>query len=199
MLSKLGNLLFHHCYICRGEFWASRPSLLRTMVMKRFRLVLLTSILLLVSLCAQAKGGFGFIGGINCCGAKYESGQTSNDYALYHLGLTYNRKMSWGFAIQPSLLYTAKGAKDLGRFDCIELPVSLQWGLDLLLIRPYIELVPFVGCCLNPGYGFEGGAGVGLGMDFLHFQLSARYSWNATLAGWDMKPRTVSVSLAFMF
>ena len=122
----------------------------------------------------------------------------------YHAGLTYRFDLPAGFAIQPSVLYHVKGAdfkadaKEL-RFDVgyIEVPVSIQWGPDLLLFRPFLDVTPFVGIGVNNAVAYkdakdgvgkandwedfsrwEYGIGLGVGLDIWRFQLIGRYNWN---------------------
>lgn len=73
----------------------------------------------------------------------------------YHVGLTAEIPVAFGFAVQPSLLFQTKGTKlsDVGpekfRLDTraayLEIPVQIQWGPDLMAFRPYVFAEPFVG------------------------------------------------------
>jgi hypothetical protein len=84
----------------------------------------------------------------------------------------------------------------------LELPVSFQWGPDLLLFRPFVDVSPYIGYALvydasfqvlgnvgaqlimnnKGGWGninrFEYGVGVGGGIEVWKFQLVCRYNWN---------------------
>jgi hypothetical protein len=69
----------------------------------------------------------------------------------------------------------------------LELPVAVQWGIDLLLFRPYLEVAPFVGCAVaknDPNIKwtdinrFSYGVGLGGGLEVWKLQVSARYNWN---------------------
>ncbi len=124
----------------------------------------------------------------------------------YHAGATVQVKLPLGFSIQPSLIYNVKGSK-VGLSDVpdsppadftvgyLELPVSVQWGPDLLLFRPFLDVTPFVGYGLNnklssgdvvtrnswSGNGvsrWEYGLGVGIGLEIWKFQVIGRYNWN---------------------
>ena len=115
--------------------------------------------------------------------------------------------MPLGFALQPSLLYQMKNSAIEGvfageekfdyRMGYLELPVSLQWGPDLLLFRPYLDVTPFVGYGLhnrlsgsflgedrsfrNKWEGIsrlEYGLGLGAGVEIWKIQVTARYNWN---------------------
>ncbi len=99
-----------------------------------------------------------------------------------------------GMTIQPELNYISKGAqvKYSGQYtnvrvDYIELPVNFQVGLDLILMRPYLMVYPYIGCALyhtpkEIGWDhfqrLEYGVGVGGGVDIWRFQLQIKYSWN---------------------
>ena len=73
----------------------------------------------------------------------------------YHFGVTAEIPVAFGFAVQPSVLYQAKGTKlsdaniDNFKLDAkvsyIEIPVQIQWGPDLMAFRPYVFAEPFVG------------------------------------------------------
>ena len=73
----------------------------------------------------------------------------------------------------------------------LEFMASIQWGLDLILLRPFVDVSPFVGYALNGDLGamsdlwkgdgvnkLDYGLALGAGLDFWKFQLVARYSWN---------------------
>ncbi len=129
----------------------------------------------------------------------------NQDLKNFHAGITYKCPLILGFAIQPSLIYNVKGAvkeiADFGSIDYktgyLELPIQVQWGPDLTLVRPYAFVEPFIGYALhtngtvkanagnipqkadNAGSRFEYGAGLGIGIEIIkHIQVSARYYWN---------------------
>ena len=70
----------------------------------------------------------------------------------------------------------------------LELMASVQWGIDLILFRPYLEVSPFVGYGLNRWSGdrsvwnamdkLDYGVGLGGGLQVWRFQLAARYNWS---------------------
>ena len=151
----------------------------------------------------------------------------------FHVGATYRLKLPLGFSIQPSLIYQVKGAKTEvaqnfidSKFGYVELPVSVQWGPDLLLFRPFLDVTPFVGYGVynkiagtttvwNDWTGldrWEYGLGAGIGLDVWKFQLIARYNWNlgaltkdstlsdiADMFSGKTNFGGVTLSLAFMF
>lgn len=150
--------------------------------------------------------GFGITGGASFVSLK----EVSHSHTTgYHAGFTYKVDLPFGFAIQPSLLYHMKGsvvedayengsALDL-KTGYLELPVSFQWGPDLILFRPFLDVTPFVGYGLNntmSGYSSESntvyevknqwnvlnrleyGLGLGVGIDIWKLQVIGRYNWN---------------------
>lgn len=151
-----------------------------------------------MSLCFADKmsaGNFGVLGGANfyTMNVKEINAQTMTQW---HAGLTYKLNLPLGFHLQPALLYNVKGANtdlELTKVDLsvgyLELMASVQWGIDLILFRPFLDVSPFVGYGLN-GWGdlkdiwkeganrFEYGVGLGGGLDIWRFQITARYNWN---------------------
>ena len=150
----------------------------------------------LMSLCFGenvSAGNFGVVGGANfhTYNPKTIGTQTLTQW---HAGLVYKVSLPLGFQIQPTLLYNVKAATtDQAPVDLsvgyLELMPSVQWGVDLILFRPFIEVSPFVGYATN-GWGdlkniwennegrFEYGLGIGGGLQIWRFQLNARYNWN---------------------
>ena len=122
----------------------------------------------------------------------------------YHAGLTYQFNLPFKFTIQPSLVYHMKSSvvedviENATPIDIktgyLELPVSLQWGPDLILFRPFVDVTPFIGYGLNKqvtggevtkssdkwdGWNrFEYGLGLGIGLDVWRLQIIGRYNWN---------------------
>ena len=127
----------------------------------------------------------------------------------YHAGITYKFDLPFGFAIQPSVLYHMKGSVVEDAYEngtsldlktgYVEVPLSFQWGPDLILFRPFLDVTPFVGYGLNnsiSGYSqvlqaiktsdnqwegmnrIEYGMGLGIGIDVWKLQVIGRYNWN---------------------
>ncbi len=164
--------------------------------MRKFVLLVFASALLLGSVAASAQSRFGVIGGM----AFMRSSEMSRaPYTLWQAGVTYKLGLPVGFSLQPSLLYQTKGAKTTDFKDIqtgyIELPVSVQWGPDLLVCRPFLDVTPFIGYAVSNKMWdngtrvrpedkwkamnrFEYGVGVGLGLEVWRFQLIGRYMWN---------------------
>lgn len=148
---------------------------------------------------ALAQHSFGVIGGFTFSTTNVKE-INRGTATMFHVGGTYRLKLPHGFSVQPSLLYQVKGAKTEvalvnsdSRFGYVELPVSFQWGPDLLLFRPFVDVTPFVGYGVYNKFMSSGvtvknnwdglkrweyGLGAGLGLEIWKFQLIARYNWN---------------------
>ena len=156
---------------------------------------------------SQAHAQFGIIGGITS--SKTDMSAAVDDVsniALYHAGITSKANLGLGFAIQPSLIYQVKGAaiKDINKTTTsedfqlksgyVEVPVSIQWGPDLLAFRPYVFAEPFVGYQITSSdkgnadisswadqakNKLEYGFGLGGGLEIAsHLQISAQWFKN---------------------
>ena len=153
---------------------------------------------------SQAHAQLGVIAGLTSSKVDMNS-TTSEDLkniALYHAGLTYKADLGAGFAVQPSILYQVKGANlsnvkettnEQLKTGYVEIPLSIQWGPDLLAFRPYVFAEPFIGYQIanfNKGATFsdvgsdvmnklEYGFGLGGGLEIAsHIQLSVQWFKN---------------------
>ena len=175
--------------------------------MKRI-IALLAIVTASLSLATRAHAQFGVIAGLTSSKASVSSSVDVDNISLYHAGLVYKFDLGAGFAIQPGVLYQVKGA-NLGSLDTassddfklktgyVEVPVSLQWGPDLLAFRPYAFAEPFIGYQIsttdsgNASFSdwtkqaknkFEYGFGLGGGLEIAsHIQLSVQ--WFKNLGG----------------
>ena len=154
-------------------------------------------------LASQAHAQFGVVAGLTSSKVNFkEAANDVKNIALYHAGLTYKFDLGAGFAIQPSLIYQVKGAnlsnvkettKDQLKTGFVELPLSLQWGPDLMAFRPYVFAEPFIGYQIknfSEGATFsnvgsdvmnrmEYGFGLGGGLEIAsHVQLSVQWFKN---------------------
>lgn len=204
------------------------------------KILLLVAAFMLLSL--QGFAQFGVKAGLNF-NSLGELDKTSSFTAGmekktgFHAGVLYRFKMPViGIAVQPELLYSqVKGkmqlmtshpgvlASDMGDGEVsvsyLQLPVALQMGLDLVLLRPYIQVVPYVGCTIANDVKiknlkmdtdkFNYGIGVGAGIDIWRLQVSGRYNWDLGKAadykweGFDTfkggKSKGFQLSLALFF
>ena len=171
----------------------------------------LAAAMMLFSVQAYAGGKFGVTGGMNVNSAKIKDVKMDAQ-AGWNLGLAYNLDLPLGFSLQPSLVYSQKGVligtdavnvkQSVGS---INLPVSVQWGPDLLVARPFLDVTPYVGYSLvnkvetevlgisagdKGKNAFEYGLGVGAGIDVWKLQVVVRYNWNFGVLG-SLKDFTV--------
>ena len=181
--------------------------------MKRI-LMIITAALLAFSVQTSAQGKFGITAGMNFNAAKIKDVKMDAK-AGWSAGVTYKLDLPLGFSFQPSLVYMQKNAvivsdQQVGFWDDIVagritqkvgslvLPVSVQWGPDLLVARPFVDVTPYVGYSLankleGKGSGFEGeikgkqafdyGLGLGAGLDIWKLQVIVRYNWNFGVLG----------------
>lgn len=159
---------------------------------------------------ASAQGKFGITAGMNFNTSKFNDLDVKAK-AGWSAGVTYGVDLPLGFSIQPSLMYQQRGANLADgvsqTMGFIELPVSVQWGPDLLIFRPFLDVTPYVGYALSNQFvadipladyednswdgkqRFEYGLGVGAGVDIWKFRVIARYNWNFgslyDVEGWD--------------
>lgn len=177
--------------------------------MKRILSVLALFSALSVNMLAGDDDGarFGVMAGFTSSSSNAKNVSVSS-IGQYHVGLTAKFPIAFGFALQPSVLYQAKGTKlsdaNIHNFRLnakvgyVEVPVQLQWGPDLVAFKPYIFAEPFVGYGLhskvketeteettkNTSFSKSGlarweyGLGLGGGIEVWRFQITAKYYWN---------------------
>lgn len=174
--------------------------------MKRILTVLL-SLLVVCSVHSYAQVRFGVTGGMNFSTSKFKELDVKAKTG-WNAGLTCLVDLPLGLSLQPSLVYTQKNANVTEtiaqNMGFVELPVSLQWGPDLLLFRPFVDFTPYIGYAVtNKTYGdikfsssswkdkerFEYGVGIGGGINVWKLQFIARYNWNFgslyNVEGWN--------------
>ena len=196
--------------------------------------------LLLTSAAVSAKGGFGVTAGFNTNAAKLNDVSLDSRYGG-NAGLTYLANLPLGFSVQPSLLYTQKRAAvaltGIGVLDqltsgnvyqsvgSVTVPVSVQWGPDLIVARPFLDVTPYVGYALTNKLkavaadqegvtkgekGLDYGIGLGAGINVWKLQAVVRYNWNfgtmgnlENFVGMETLKNTVyggiSVNVAYFF
>ena len=188
------------------------------------RLLFVAVIALMAFSVSAAAQGFGVTAGMNFNSAKIQDVKMDSK-AGWNVGVTYALNLPLGFSLQPSLVYTQRAASiemDLTpdylsssdylssyRDDLkanvtqmvgsINLPVSVQWGPDLIVARPFIDVTPYVGYSLvnkvKSSIGsatadgsatlekagknaFDYGVGIGAGVNVWKLQAIVRYNWN---------------------
>ncbi|MBR6246171.1 MAG: PorT family protein [Bacteroidales bacterium] len=193
--------------------------------------ILLTAILALASAAAVSaqhigETRFGVLGGFTSTNAQGNpisdvKGFDASKVALYHVGVTAQIPMALGISLQPSLSWQMKGAtldsytttgdvKEItstlnAKVGYLELAAQVQYGLDLLLFKPYLLAEPFVGYAMSVNETVsqfnkvtnakevqqqvkafansalprvEYGLGIGAGIEFWQMQLAFKYFWN---------------------
>ena len=170
--------------------------------MKRILLLVTAFMLLSVQGFSQfgIKGGLNFnsLEDINLKGVKdFDIGNSTG----FNAGILYKIKIPLvGLAVQPELIYSQTnssinteiaGLSNLNgdlKIGTLMLPVGLQWGIDLMLFRPFIQAVPYIGYTVNTQNKitnlnwnvdkFKYGIGLGAGLDIWKLQISGRYNWD---------------------
>ena len=172
--------------------------------MKRILMIVL-AVFLLAGISASAQAKWGVTAGLNFNTSKFSEVDVKARTG-WSVGGTCLVDLPLGFSVQPSLLYHQKGANITNELSqsmgFLELPVSVQWGPDLLIFRPFLDVTPYVGYALYnkqsdllPDKGwrdkerFEYGLGLGAGLNVWKLQFIARYNWNFgslyNVSGWE--------------
>ena len=178
--------------------------------MKRILTVVLAA-LMLTGISASAQAKWGVTAGLNFNTSKFSEVDVKAKTG-WSVGGTCLLDLPLGFSVQPSLIYHQKGANLTNEISqtmgYLELPVSVQWGPDLLIFRPFVDVTPFIGYAIsNEAYGdfsfsgikdfsswegkerFEYGLGIGGGINVWKLQVIARYNWNFgslyNVEGWN--------------
>lgn len=170
------------------------------------RIFAITAVVLATLLCASEISAQKY--GITA-GATFTSMQNIEKSAKtgFNVGATAQLRLPLGFSVQPSLIYNQKAAEVGGdlvstsmNVGYLELPVSVQWGPDLLLFRPFLDITPFVGYAVSSTVRTEAlnavevvakndwdafsmnrfsyGLGLGGGLEVWRLQVTCRYNWN---------------------
>lgn len=121
----------------------------------------------------------------------------------FQAGLAYNVDISPSFVIQPEVLYVQQKGKikdgeghlsdETFKLHYIQVPVNFQLGINLVLIRPFFQVSPYLQYALGSDFSgsykmedirrLNGGIGVGGGVDLWKFQLNIRYYWGFNKIG----------------
>jgi len=170
--------------------------------MKRTLILL---VILVMAGSAEAKIRVGLKGGMNFASLTGSPRYNFSNRTGWHVGAMMNISFPFGLTLQPELLYNSKGSnwnskgtieeyfevpldpqllskKRSFSVGYIELPIDLQWGIKLPLLRPYLSLTPYVGYAVNSGgvlrrhiNEWDGGVGIGAGVDIWKLQVSVKY------------------------
>lgn len=198
--------------------------------MKKIILLAVALVILSVQGFSQAgiKAGLNFNSSEDFSLKNFDKSNLDNKTG-FHLGLLYKFKIPLtGLSIQPELMYshnktkfnnTATSTAGEFKLNTFKLAASVQWGIDLMLLRPYIQVVPFLGYTLDNKTTIKElewdveklryGIGLGAGLDVWKLQVSCRYNWDlGKAAEFEMpglgsfkgnKYKNFEVSLAYFF
>ena len=184
--------------------------------MKRY-IIVVAAVLMAFATTAGAQVKFGVTAGMNFNSA------TINDVKMdakagWNVGATLQFNLPLGFSLQPSVVYMHKAAgfetpkipnlssgflEDLKAemvqtVGSVVVPVSVQWGPDLIVARPFLDVTPYVGYSLTNkvksdfagveetvkgGNGLDYGLGLGAGINVWKLQAIVRYNWNFGVLG----------------
>ena len=188
--------------------------------MKKYFIALVVALMAFaVSASAQVK--FGVTAGMNFNSAKVADVKMDAK-AGWNVGATLQFNLPLGFSLQPSVVYMHKAAgfetpslssdflenlkaEMVQTVGSVVVPVSVQWGPDLLVFRPFLDVTPYIGYALSNEVTtsladfkfsswqgkerFEYGLGIGAGINVWKLQVIARYNWNFgslyNVEGWD--------------
>lgn len=199
----------------------------------KFALAALVLALALVAAPKKAAAQFGIKAGLYTSQfSDLENFKLKNNVG-FQAGVLYKLHVLPSFVIQPELLYVAKEAKLNGKegevtvgdgryaMKYMQVPVSLQYGPNLIVARPFLQVVPYINYALGKSSNvgswddinrFGYGIGLGAGVDVWKFQFNARYNWDFSKVGdgekgikvageeWKAsKGRGIEFSVAFTF
>ncbi len=197
-------------------------------------LLVVAIVLFLVSLIPQrAEAQFGIKAGIYTTNLSEMDNFKVKNNVGFQAGLAYKIKVIPNIVLQPELLYVQKNAtcQEKGNasnseklnLHYLQVPVALQFGLNMVWIRPYFQVVPYLAYNLGDNISnksfkvddinkLNGGIGVGGGVDLWNMQLSIRYNWDFNKMGEEnasdaplykqykvSKGRALEISLALFF
>ncbi|MDR1055515.1 MAG: PorT family protein [Prevotellaceae bacterium] len=117
-----------------------------------------------------------------------------------------------GLAVHPELLYTTSGS-DSDKFGYFQIPVNLQWGIDLKVVRPFVQGGPYWGYAVKKSSKRDNwddinrsnwGIGLGAGIEILnHLQVAFKYDWGLTdlsdNSSVSFKNRVFNLSIGYLF
>lgn len=121
------------------------------------RLLLIISVLCL-GVVSYAQDGLGLLGGLTSSQDRLQEFDFDN-ITQFRAGVAYKHPIALGFAVQPEFTYSVKAtavsmdALQVSNFELkmgyLEASMQLQWGPDLIILRPYVLAEPFVGYAVN--------------------------------------------------
>ncbi|MDR1197455.1 MAG: porin family protein [Prevotellaceae bacterium] len=166
--------------------------------MKKFIFLLL---ILAVSLEAKAQFKLGIKGGWDFenfdIGGSMGSQLKKDKSTSWNLGAVAQMHLAGNLYLQPEVLYSTQNntisgysvnnqqnLKKKHKVSYFQVPVSLLYKFDLLVVNPYVSCGAYFGYAIdrnnvskNEIKKTDWGVRVGAGVEFLGFQVSANYNW----------------------
>ena len=168
--------------------------------------VLLAGLICLLAFPAVSTAKIGRTGikaGLNVTslGNVKEIGATLKNHTGFNIGAAWQLDLPAGFALQPELVFSSRGASidytvtdATLKMSSLQLPVNLQWGIDFKVVKPFVQFTPYIGYALGKDFSianinlgsdnwrninrFQYGVSLGVGAQISAFQLSVRYLWD---------------------
>ncbi|MCF0191708.1 MAG: PorT family protein [Marinilabiliaceae bacterium] len=133
----------------------------------KLKLLFCAAALLAVSIVTNAQTKFGVVAGVNINKIRIEK-ESLDPKAGFHLGVLLDKELIGPIHIQPSILFTQKGAKqDLGvaetkiKMNYLQIPIEASLRLPLGPIKLAINAGPYFAWGLNGKMETEGESGLG--------------------------------------
>lgn len=170
--------------------------------MKRV-LVALVSLALLSNCLEASASGFLIKGGANFPSLDLKNLNSFDIKAAtgWHAGIGYQTGSAAGFSFQPELNYVRntvninenENSESLST-NMLQLVPNVQWGIDLLIFKPFIFAAPYVALNLGTDAQYKSGSameqlkesvknldwgvGAGVGINIWKIQVTGKYSWS---------------------
>jgi hypothetical protein len=133
------------------------------------KLITLSAIFILATITLQAQIDFGILGGVNfqnLNGKDYNGDKLENNMIIgFHAGVNVQIPVAPEFYFQPGLLFSTKGAKDVGstittttRLSYVELPLNVVYKGKLGNGFVMVGFGPYVGFGIGGKVKSEGGS-----------------------------------------
>lgn len=169
------------------------------------RIAIIVALVALFLIPQKSFAQFGVKGGIYV--PQYSKFKDYQDFDVkqnigFQAGVAYQINILPVFTIQPELVFVQReaeaksnvtGEKEKYKQQLIQIPVSVQYGIDLSLVRPFVQAVPYINYVIDGKYSgdhkwtdsnrFSYGIGLGAGVELWRFQLSVRYNWDISKIG----------------
>ncbi|HHV03942.1 MAG: porin family protein [Bacteroidales bacterium] len=169
--------------------------------MKKYLIALI--LMFCISSAALAQGNFVVKAGLNfnkLQDIKIDNPEQSwNSQTGFHAGIGGQYRIPLvGLSFQPEILYSRVRTDMMERvseksynfrLDYLEVPLNIQWGINILFLRPYVFAAPYVRYALAKGNAleevpwedlnrFDYGLSLGAGLEIWKLQISGKYSWS---------------------